>query len=93
MLDALQAKMTALLLELPTSERLPAMAECEQLANGNLQAELTRSSPQAWAADLMSQPGLKRLAKAAERSGTNPQFAESPQDLILRLLPSDGHSD
>lgn len=52
------------------------------------------TKPEIFTRDLLeSRSAVKWLAELAIEAKFNPASAESPDDLILRLLPSDGHLD
>jgi hypothetical protein len=91
--DQVIEHLTKMLNDLPEPYRREAMVEVEALAyHNNLETEdpsLNKSSPEAFVQDLMTSRVLVRLLMKDEyRSAVH---AESPEDMILRLLPSDGH--
>ncbi len=94
MKDRLSSRMESLLLNLPRAEQQDQMAECVRVleASDFETSSPDRSSPERFARDLLQNgPSATRLAELAVRQKFNPASAESPEDLILRLLPSDGH--
>ena len=59
------------------------------LLDANLNYPSTRKPPKAFAEEVFElNPSLVEMAA---RKQLDPEDAENPQDLILRLLPSDGH--
>lgn len=82
------AHLSKMLAELPTADRKAEMSECERVANGHLNASPRRESPEQFSEDLVS--GLRTLIEKDSKY-RNAVNAESPTDLVLRLLPSDGH--
>jgi hypothetical protein len=90
-LDRVEKHLTELLRDLPPEDQVPAMLEVERTADEYLQSQPSHRSPEAFSQDLMSDQSIRSLVRRSQHSGLNPQFAESPLDLILRLLPSDGH--
>lgn len=87
----IESRLAQLLNDTPEPDQQAAMLECVRLANGYLSVDPSRDSPEEFSSDLMSDQGIKRLVQKAEAQGFNPGSAESPSELILGLLPSDGH--
>lgn len=70
------------------------MAEVEGILNRNraVWGHLNRESPKAFADSLFQDPTMRGLVRTSEEySIENALNGEWPSDMILRLLPSDGH--
>jgi len=93
MRELLTDRMEMLLLEIPKDQRAFQMKECERLCwEAGMEPGSPRQSPREFAQDLLlTNPETIALAEMAVEKGFNPEVAETPDDLILRLLPSDGH--
>lgn len=62
--------------------------------NDLLDGQPNLSSPQTFADSVFPESQMgQTLARYAINFNVDPSKAESPEDLILRLLPSDGHLD
>jgi hypothetical protein len=89
---ALAARLETLLLELPKedrdSEMLNALSILEQ---AGIYLDPTRESPRAFARELFLSPSLTSLMRQAAANQFNPESAESPEELVLNLTPSNGH--
>jgi len=90
-LDRLVNKLESLLLGLPPEDRSAAMLECAQAANGHLQSAPRCDSPAALSQHLFEDSGMKHLVRQNPQAAVNALGAESPGELVSRLLPSDGH--
>ena len=84
------AHLSVMLRALPSADQASEMAECESVANGYLSLSPNRATPEAFAQDLTS--GLSRLIEIDEPKRLA-LSAESPIELVMNLLPSDGHLD
>lgn len=96
MSERLADKMERLIRTTPPEERPYQMKECERLLEdaGFLIGSPRNETPRAFAQDLfLTNPGTTPLVQQAIKMQFNPESAETPDDLILRLLPSDGHLD
>lgn len=93
-LDEVSTKLSGLLAELPKAERDSEMAECQSAAesSGFLNSTPRTDSPQTFVQDLLSDPGMSRLVEQDSKNKVA-LSAESPSELVLNLLPSDGHLD
>lgn len=93
-IDELANRLTLLLGELPARDRLSSMDECETQAfnSGYLTSTPNSDNPSQFAYTLFADPGMRLLA-ARDAARRNAAHAESAIDLVLRLLPSDGHLD
>jgi hypothetical protein len=69
------------------------MSACETTAYkaGYFQSNPRRDNPVVFSRDLLEDSCIKMLLKKDEDNGKNALGAESPTDLVLRILPSDGH--
>jgi hypothetical protein len=86
----LARKMELLLNEVPREERGGVMYECVSLAGDYLYSQPSYTDPQSFSESLFSDHGIRHLARNP-RNARNALAAESPQEVILWLLPSDGH--
>lgn len=50
-----------------------------------------KTSPNAFTQDLFLRGGLSASVVIAVRTDFRPEVAKSPEDIVLTLLPSDGH--
>lgn len=94
MQERLAARLEAMLSELPPDQREATMMDCETiLENGGIATgNPSRKTPRGFSRSLfLSNPSVAALV--AKTKDLNPNNAESPQDLILALLPSNGHLD
>lgn len=91
MKESLIDRLTELLQQEPKPRS--AMVECDRLAEktGYLTRSPDHSSPEAFSRDLIE--GMRVMVDQAMEQEYDPQTAESAEDLVLRLLPSDGHLD
>lgn len=89
-LDEVSECLTSLLASLPKAEQAREMWECESMASqsGYLNSPPRMDSPEKFSNDLFNDPGMAMLARKDE-TYRNALGAESPSDLVLRLLPSD----
>ncbi|WP_408093434.1 hypothetical protein [Rhodoplanes sp. SY1] len=89
----LSKRMLTLLSELDPEGQAEEMREVERLLSesGYLTAGLDRSSALAFIGSLTDQPEFRALAGRRPVFDVRSEAAESPSDLILRMLPSDGH--
>jgi hypothetical protein len=94
--EQLSARLAQLLKELDPEDRKDTMSDIETtlrdaslLGWGSIPSQKT---PEAFSQDLfrMTAPWLMNTAEEQGYDGTS---AESPMDLVLRLMPSDGHLD
>ena len=91
-LDEVTNKLAGLLSDLPKADQESEMASCEMAANGYLNGSPSRESPAAFSNDLFSDPSMANLV-AKDANSRNALSAESPSELVLNLMPSDGHLD
>jgi hypothetical protein len=67
------------------------MLECNRLLSESLDVSPPTDSQRSFLDNLFSNGTGQKLASLAAQFQVDPANAESPSDLILRLLPSDGH--
>jgi len=88
MTDTLSERMAELLSQSPNPRQ--EMAEVVALLESSgFSVSPRRGSPAEFSWDLFQ--AAPKLLWAAEKANYDPAVAESPEDLILRLLPGDGH--
>ena len=89
MRDQLRERLKELLAESqdPTSD----MEECSRLLSRDLDMNVQTSDEQEFLRDMLGNGVGAKLANLAIQSKMNPESAETPVDLVLRLLPSDDH--
>lgn len=85
------AELVKLLKALPAEDRLSSMAECLSLLDeAGLEVGLQpEKDPQEFADSLFSSPELSQLLESAQ----SPRGCLSPDELVQKLLPADGHLD
>ena len=68
------------------------MAECNRIAfqSGCLNSNPRRGSADLYSLDLLSDPSMRELAEQDSKYRRAVR-TESPTDMVLRLMPSDGH--
>ena len=95
MRESLAQKMSALLSAEPPQEQREQMSAVVRLLedNGYPTGAPATSNPQKFSSDLFLTGALPRLVENAIATNFDPEGAETPEDLVLRLLPSDGHLD
>jgi hypothetical protein len=93
MRERLSESMTALLKELSSEERSYQMSAVVNLLedNGFPVANPDRTDPKKFSQELFLRGGLSTFVDLAVKANFRPEVAENPEDMILRLLPSDGH--
>jgi hypothetical protein len=93
-LDEVSTHLRKLLSGLPKAEQAAEMDECESVASasGYLNSTPRDESPERFTHDLFADSGMKMLVEK-DSENRNAIGAESPSDLVLRLMPSDGHLD
>ena len=93
-LDEVSERLTSLLKELPKAEQSEQMDELERWAfdSGYFNSNPRRNSPELYSFDLFTDPGMAELVNL-DSENRNAVGAEDPVDMVLRLLPSDGHLD
>jgi hypothetical protein len=95
MRETLAEKMSALLSAEPTPDQQSQMSAVVNLLedNGFPAGDPNMTSPAAFSRDLFLTGALGQLVENAIETKFDPEGAETPEDLVLRLLPSDGHLD
>ena len=93
MRERLAQRLVEMLSASPLSEQNGQMFAVESLLenNGFPVGEPSRKNPRAFARDLFLSGALATLVEMALEADYSPETAESPEDMILRLVPSDGH--
>jgi hypothetical protein len=89
-LDEVTNKLTELLKAIPASDRAEEMDEMEATAGEYLNLTPRRDRLWEYSLDLFSDPNMRELV-SRDKELRNVVNAESPVDMILRLIPSDGH--
>lgn len=89
--EQVSEKLTSMLAALTPDDRASEMDECEAAANGYLNASPRRDSASLFSQDLLSAPGMSDLVTKDGTNGKLAMSAETPSELVMNLLPSDGH--
>lgn len=89
-LDEVTKKMTELLSGLPSADRLSEMDDLEEMAGDYLATDPRRSSPAQYSADLFADPSMSTLVRQ-DSELKRAVRAETPSEMVERLIPSDGH--
>lgn len=90
MTDILSERMAELLSQ-STHPRQEMTVVDNLLENSGLLVSPRMESPATFSRDVFE--GARSLVRAAEQLHYDPASAESAEDMVLRLLPSDGHLD
>lgn len=94
-LDKVRNHLIGLLRDLPTEEeRREAMVECVKLGwnHGYLNSYPREENPEIFSADLFADSSM-RLLVSWDVDKKLAISAESPGELVMNLMPSDGHLD
>jgi len=91
-LDQVIERFTALLKDIPPDDLAHWMNECEVCAfhSGYLNSTPRTGSPELFAQDFFADTGMRWLVRQ-DAEWKNAVGAEDAVELVLRLLPSDGH--
>lgn len=89
------AELLKLLKALPPNEQGENMAQCLSLLDeAGIETDLqVEKDPAEFVRDLFSSPVLSPLLENAIRLKQTPEGCLSPDELVQRLLPADGHLD
>lgn len=91
MREALEDRMLVLLNQSEDPE--PEMDQLAHLVWEAFQATPSRANPKEFSRGLFEDGPGTRMSEMALKNKLDPESAESAEDLLLRLLPSDGHLD
>ena len=91
MREALEDRMLVLLNQSEDPE--PEMDQLAHLVWEAFQATPSRANPKEFSRGLFEDGPGTRMSEMALKNKLDPELAESAEDLLLRLLPSDGHLD
>ena len=89
-LSEVSKHLTSLLAGLPKQEQASEMSECVAAANGYLNSNPRTESAEAFSLDLFNDPGMISLAEK-DAGNRLAMSAETPNELVVNLMPSDGH--
>ena len=89
-IDSLSERMAELLSQSENPQQEMAVVE-NLLERDGFLVSPRRKSPAMFSRDVFE--GARSLVRAAEQLHYDPASAESAEDMVLRLLPSDGHLD
>ncbi len=89
-IDSLSERMAELLSQSENPQQEMAVVE-NLLERDGFLVSPRRKSPAMFSRDVFE--GARSLVRAAEQLHYDPASAESAEDMVLRLLPSDGHPD
>jgi hypothetical protein len=92
-IDEVSNHLTKMLKALPKEDAESEMSECEAIANNNgyLNSWPSHESPEKFVQQMFDDPGMRHLTRQDRYRLA--MSAETPSELVMNMLPSDGHLD